>query len=353
MIINIVLPSLARKPGGGHKVIYEYSNRIVNDGHIVILYFFPGETLKKYHLPEQIRTLLLKRYGQISRPKWFHLDSRIKSRVITNADQIKPADIIIATGIETAYPVAGLAPYYGKKVYFIQDYENWHYSDNYVNSSYKLGMKNIVVSHWLKQIVDKYSQDQTILVSNGININIFKPENRKRREHSLVFHYRSTPAKGCSYALETVSLLHEEYDDLYVSIISSEPQSIDIPCYCHYYFNVTPNQVAEINNDSEVFICSTIDEGFGLPGLEAMACGCAVASTDYTGVHEYAVDGVNALLSPVRNSQAMADNVRRLFEDDKLRERIVTAGIETGKDKSVEKSYQGFRAALEEILSEG
>ena len=107
-----------------------------------------------------------------------------------------------------------------------------------------------------------------------------------------------------------------------------------------------------MNNRSEVFICSTIDEGFGLPGLEAMACGCAECSTDYTGVHEYVVDGYNALLSSIRDPQAMADNVSRLFDDDELRNQIVANGIKTGKEKSVDNSYKKFKSVLEETIKE-
>lgn len=39
MKISIIMPEIVRSPSGGHKVIYEYCNRLVNEGHIVSLYF--------------------------------------------------------------------------------------------------------------------------------------------------------------------------------------------------------------------------------------------------------------------------------------------------------------------------
>jgi len=38
-------------------------------------------------------------------------------------------------------------------------------------------------------------------------------------------------------------------------------------------------------------------QGFGLPGLEAMASGCLLVSTDNKGIHEYGKNGVNCFIS--------------------------------------------------------
>lgn len=351
MKINILLPNVTRLPSGGHKVIYEYCNRLSADGNNVEIYYFPrGGLFEKFHLPEAVRIFFVKIYGDIIGPrKWFSLDRKIKTHVVTQAIQMRSANVTIATGIQTAEPVAHLSSEYGKKLYFIQDYENWHYPDNYVNSTFNLGMKNIVISKWLKTIVDQHSPDPSILISDGINTHVFKPEPANRRHHSIVFQYRQNEQKGCKYAIQTIKLLKKKYSDLSVNVISIEKNVPKLPSYCTYYRYITPEQVSEVNRQSEVFICSTIEEGFGLPGLEAMACGCAVASTDYTGVHEYAVDGVNALLSPVRDPVAMSNNVSKLFDDSTLRKNIVEAGIKTGMDKSFENSYQKFKEVLELI----
>lgn len=351
--INILFPMISRKPSGGFKVIYEYCNYFANDDFDVEIYYLPDLIFSSYHLPEAIRKMLAKLYGDIIGPrKWFALDKRIKNKVIDNADEMREADYVVATSIETAKPVFDLPGKYGQKIYFIQDYENWKYSDSYVRSTYALGMNNIVISKWLKQIVDKYSEKPSVLISDGIDSNIFYPIASKRRSHSIVFQYREAPQKGCKYAFDAIEILQSQYSDLIVNIITMEPNKPNAPSCCRYFKNLTPQQVAEINNRSEVFICSTIDEGFGLPGLEAMACGCAVASTDYTGIHEYAIDGVNALLSPVKDAKALADNVVKLFENDVLREKIVRAGIETGKSITVENSYKKFRKVLDDMILE-
>ena len=93
-------------------------------------------------------------------------------------------------------------------------------------------------------------------------------------------------------------------------------------------------------------MCSSIEEGFGLPGLEAMACGCALVSTEYKGVREYAIDGKNSLLSKIRNPQDMAENIKKIFDDEELRMKIVKNGIETAKERSLELAGEKFEKVL-------
>ena len=57
-------------------------------------------------------------------------------------------------------------------------------------------------------------------------------------------------------------------------------------------------------------------------------CGCAVACTDNAGYREMAIDDNTALLSPIKNPAALAENIIRLIEDDALRIRIAEQGYE-------------------------
>lgn len=96
-----------------------------------------------------------------------------------------------------------------------------------------------------------------------------------------------------------------------------------------------------------MFLCSSINEGYGLTGLEAMACGCALCSTDYRAVYEYAEDGVNCLLSPVADIDAQVKNVSRLFKDDELRVRLASTATETVKSFSWDIAVDRFMTLIE------
>ena len=144
--------------------------------------------------------------------------------------------------------------------------------------------------------------------------------------------------------------LEQQYPDPSVTVISLEDAPDDLPSSCIYRQHISAQEVADVNNRSQVFLCSSISEGFGLPGLEAMACGCALVSTDYEAVHEYAEDGVNALLVPLDDRstlpQRLADRIGRLFDDEALRLRIAQNGARTAAERSIEAASLRFEAAL-------
>jgi Glycosyltransferase len=50
--------------------------------------------------------------------------------------------------------------------------------------------------------------------------------------------------------------------------------------YVYYRKGLTDEELARIYSGSDVFLFTSRAESFGLPPLEAMACGAAVVSTD-------------------------------------------------------------------------
>lgn len=354
--VTFCIEGCAIKPSGGQKVIFEYANMLSMNGVNVNIVFPSMNNLYQLPIPVKCRVALCKLLTDALHwwPNWFKLDENIKTITTQGYDAryFPDADIIVATGANTAKPVSNLPERCGKKFYFIQDFENWLMSDDEVLNTYNLNMTNITISNWLKEIVDSYSNTNSYLIQDGINTDIFNITNSKRVNHSIVFHYRSAENKGCKYALEVVKRLKEIYSDLVVEVISSEKKPKNIPKFCNYHLRIKPEEVSAINNKTEIFICTSIEEGFGLPGLEAMACGCAVVSTSYKGVLEYAIDGENALLSPVKDVDAMVENIVQLFENDDMRKKISKNGVETGKNRSLEKSAQKFKHVLISTLQQ-
>jgi glycosyltransferase involved in cell wall biosynthesis len=66
-------------------------------------------------------------------------------------------------------------------------------------------------------------------------------------------------------------------------------------------------------------------ESFGLSAAEAMASGLPVAASAVGGLTDYIVDGVNGLLVPAQDPDALAAAIRRLIADDGLRASLGTA----------------------------
>jgi glycosyltransferase involved in cell wall biosynthesis len=111
---------------------------------------------------------------------------------------------------------------------------------------------------------------------------------------------------------------------------------------------VLPQQELAVRlRESRVFLGLDVMEGFGLPMLEAMACGCAVAGWDSGGCGEYARNGRNALVARYGDFEALARLLRTVLVEDVVAERLASSGMKTG----AEFSRGRFSAAWERELA--
>lgn len=347
--VCFVLPGIGRKPVGGYKMVYEYANRLVNDGCDVSILYINDRLYKEHQFPEFARKILVNKMTEIE-PKWFNLDKRIKKvSTMENRywEKLGRIDVGIATAVETVdFVYASLKA--DRKAYFIQDYETWNIADSVLGKTYKLGMINVVISNWLKEIVDNISGKSSILIQNPIDNSIYTPkiEINKRKQHTIALLYHTGKHKGLPNAMEAIYKLKELYPDLSVKMFGVPTKPSELPNWITYYKSASQAETVKIYNWCQVFLSATIKEGYGLTGIEAMSCGACLVSTDYTGVREYAVDGYNALLSPVGDIDAQVKNVIRVFEDADLREKLSQNGIKTGSKYSWEEATQKFEQAI-------
>lgn len=89
-------------------------------------------------------------------------------------------------------------------------------------------------------------------------------------------------------------------------------------------------ELAERFRDCRVFLSLDAMEGFGLPMLEAMACGCAVVGWDSGGCNEYARYGSNALLATYGDDESLARLLRTVLTEDAVADGLSAAGSHTG-----------------------
>lgn len=113
--------------------------------------------------------------------------------------------------------------------------------------------------------------------------------------------------------------------------------------------NCSPDMMPEIYQDADIVLVASHREGFGLVGLEAMACGRPLVATASGGPMDYLEPDINALVVSPGDVGASADAVGRLLEDDALVSRLVRHGRQTAARFGVDaaaKAVGRFYAAI-------
>ena len=92
------------------------------------------------------------------------------------------------------------------------------------------------------------------------------------------------------------------------------------------FLGIVPEEdLPVLYSGSSVFVFPSLYEGFGLPLVEAMACGIPVVASNTSSVPE--VVGDAALLVSPTNPEAFAEAILRLRSDDNLRNALIDKGL--------------------------
>ncbi len=198
--------------------------------------------------------------------------------------------------------------------------------------SYRLPVPVYCVSEWVKDRIGR--PDARVVHPPAVNLEQFSPEKRVKNEGRTVIGTigRQGDTKGYCDFLSAVEELPETNG---IQVLVASPKANEVPLPTRVASEGihagTEAAMADFYRRCDIFVLSSRMEGFPLPPLEAMASGCAVVTTACGGVVEYTQDGVNGLVVPSRAPTAMAKAIKRLCQDQGLRERLAEAGIKTAQ----------------------
>lgn len=354
MRITFVLPGYLRSPAGGYKMVFEYANRLTLRGHKVAIAFDCFQGAQGHQRIPGFLKKLCYRFFVWYYPKWFALHPKVRKVCAytgINDREIPDADFVCATAVGTANDVAKLSINKGEKLYFIQDFENWgSWTSDAVKETYRLGMKNIVIAKWLEKIVQDSGFD-CVLIPNGIDFDVFNIDIpiASRKGHTVSMLYHEQVHKGSIYGIAALKKLKERYPDLQATLFGVPKRPDDLPAWIQYIQSATQPQLWQVYNQSKIYLCPSIKEGFGLTGAEAMACGCAYVASDYGGVHEYAIDGRNVLLSPPKDVEGLVKHISYLFDHDDERIKLAQQGYKDIQTLDWNRSVDKFETVLKDF----
>lgn len=92
---------------------------------------------------------------------------------------------------------------------------------------------------------------------------------------------------------------------------------------------IPEHELVALYNGAAVFVYPSLYEGFGMPVLEAMACGTPVITSSAGSIPEVA--GVAALFVDPKNPEEIAHAILQIITDAELRNRMIEQGLEQAK----------------------
>lgn len=262
----------------------------------------------------------------------------------------------------------------GKRIYHIcQAVEDFYYHDGSFASIHRekplfeilhsLPVGRIVVSRQLEAYFKREYSQNSSFIENGINLAVFNPAVRDKTSRETVIMTCGNPnncIKGARDVIAAVSMLKRQYPDVTFKLVIASGQQIENA----QDFNTTSfgfetivacqldqNEMRSCYALANVYVNASWYEGFGLPSLEAMACGVPVVQADNCGLDGIVRDGDNCLIVPPENPAAMAEAIRCVLSDEKLATRLVRNGLETASSHSSADQFVMFIEEFQKILA--
>ncbi len=119
--------------------------------------------------------------------------------------------------------------------------------------------------------------------------------------------------------------------------------------FVHFIGFADEADLPAIYSGATCFAFPSLYEGFGIPVLEAMACGTPVVTSNVSSLPEVA--GEAAIMIDPYDLDALTDALRRIVDDSALRENLIQKGFSRIQDFSWDKSAQQLARIYADLLA--
>jgi hypothetical protein len=327
MKINIIFPY--NTWSGAFRSTYELANRMAERGEDVEIYFpfFPhlqGASLLSGQGLNLLGRGLVRSIVRRNCVPWFDVKVPLKMVPTFTDHFIRDADVIVANHWPTAYSVAKLSPKKGRKFYFIRDIDWWTHKTqlDLELAASQLPLGKIVVAPWLgDELREKLGVDVLGTVSNGMNMEDFGvTEKQYNDDPVLCMTYSDHPAKGMDDGMAALRIAKERHPRVKIVLFGLNRPG-NLPFDAEFHFRPAKDRLRKIYAGTDIFLSSSLQEGYHNPPREAMAARCAVVATNVGSIPHCTIPGETALVVNPGDVDGMADAMCNLIEHpEKLRE---------------------------------
>ena len=325
MRITFVLPAPVTVPMGGAAVVYRHAGALAERGHEVTV-VSPRRTLAGWR-GRAMRAAVRVRDALHGVGGEYYSAPGVRSVVVPEIDagSVPPGDVVVATGVQTARPVAALPAWAGAPVYFIQGDET--FADPSARQTWRLPLARITCAEWLAHAVRQSGEAVVGVVPNAVDPADFgldvPIENRPARVVAL---YHRHPVKGPDVLIDALDTVREGRADVSATVFAARRPSHRLPRWVDVRVRPSVPALRALYNGAAVLLHPSRSEGWPLVPMEAAACGCAVIATQNPGVQEYLTAGESMQPAPLGDGRALGHAALAVLSDDALRQRLAQAG---------------------------
>lgn len=257
----------------------------------------------------------------------------------------------------------------------------WHAERGWKSWFYETFFTRIITwTELIKQkLVDTNPRlgEKIVVVPSGVDISIFAPAPRDASARAelgispqaqvVILLARFQPVKGHEFFLQAAIKILEKCPETIFLLVGDNAFATDegetykremlaqiqndARLQTHIVLAGFRRDVPRLLNASDILVCPSLFETYGMSNIEAMACGVPVVSTKVGGPSETIVDGETGFLVAPRDANALAEQVIRLLADAPLRKQMGAQARKRVKERfslteNVARLEQVYRQAL-------
>jgi len=362
MPLNIVFLQSSLWLSGGARVVIALCNHLGKRGHQVTI-IIPRDAIDPEMEAEFDPEVTIRQASYpLIKPAIKSTSLWKKIRITLSMTTTVPrCDLIVATHTPTTMVslLAGRVQKKGLPVWLYQDYpemfkgrptEAW-----LLRHALSWHRGALVVSHYSAQELGNISPGEVRYIGDAIShYDVFsagrKPIKPEKQIKQIMYLGDFRPRKGLSDFLKAAETVYKSIPNIELLLVLKQDGEFETSVPFKKILRPDTAALAQHYSDSDLFVSSSWHEGFGLPPLEAMACGTPVVLTDSGGVRDYARSGENCLMVPPKDTQKLAKAITNLLSDQALMERFQHNGPLTASEYTWEKVVDRLEAALFDFL---
>jgi glycosyltransferase involved in cell wall biosynthesis len=200
-------------------------------------------------------------------------------------------------------------------------------------------------------------EEKISVIPNGVDFSeINKLKEIEKIPRRIICVGRLSWEKGHEYLFSAMQKILMEFPDARLVLVGAGPKenelkelanSLRISHVIDFLGNLSHNRALEEIKKSSVFICPSLAEGLGIVFIEAQACGIPVIGTKIGGIPDVIQDGVNGLLISSRDSEAIYNAIKGIWNNPSLASEYVQNALQSVKKFDWDKIAENISAIYE------